>query len=215
MKIANLIFIYIILCVSLLSCHKDKIVEEPPTPTTYRYIEESLKPYKFKTGSYWIFENDTTGLLDSVIVLYTQNDFYWSTPQVHGQAGTKSEYFEINLKSFFTNLSYNDYLTFNFIKRNGGGTYGTNGQPIFIANSPVGSGFNGMEISSKLPTITINSHIFNNVDVVKITALNQIQMEFTNDTYLYYSDSIGLIKKVTILSNNIESWSIKRWGVIK
>jgi len=54
------------------------------------------------------------------------------------------------------------------------------------------------------------------VDKVKITAANQYQPEFDYDTYLYYTDTVGLIKKETDLGGgNIESWTLKRWNVIK
>jgi hypothetical protein len=213
MKIITLI----ILSIFFLSCNKNKgnLDQTISSEVTYRYLNEEINPYKFKLGSYWIFENDTTGALDSIAVLYIENDFYWSTPALNGNAGTKTEYYKINLKSFYANKSFNDFLTHNFIKRNGGGEYGTFGQPIFIANSAIGTVFNGMEIMPKISALPISGHIFNAVDVVKINASNQIQVEFTNDTYLYYSDSIGLIKKVTYLANTIDSWSLKRCHVIK
>ena len=102
------------------------------------------------------------------------------------------------------------------MKRNGGGTWGEKGQPIYMSNSAVGTTFNGMEISSQLNTLNVNGITFNNVTKIKITSANQIQPEFSNDTYLYYSDSVGLIKKEIILGiNNIESWSIKHWKIVK
>jgi hypothetical protein len=79
-----------------------------------------MKPYKFKIGSYWILKNDTTGILDSIVVTSTENDFVWDPHPVHGQPGNKNEFYKINLKSFTTSLTYNDYLTHYYIKRNGG-----------------------------------------------------------------------------------------------
>jgi hypothetical protein len=73
-----------------------------------------------------------------------------------------------------------------------------------------------MKIIAKFPTMTINSNIFKNVVETKITASQQYQPNFSNDTYLYFCDSIGLIKKVTDFgSGNLESWSVERWKVIK
>ncbi len=85
-----------------------------------------------------------------------------------------------------------------------------------MANSNVGTAFNGMEIVSNLNSLTINGITFNNVTKIKITTANQIQPEFSNDTYLYFVDTVGLIKKDIVLDiNNIESWSIKNWKTIK
>lgn len=198
---------------TIFSCRKNNINENQ---TTYKYLNESIKPYKFKTGSYWVFENDTTGELDSIIVTSTENDFVWCPPPVHGQSGEKDEFYKINLKSFATSQTYNDYLTNYYIKRNGSGEYGQNGQPIFVVNSDTGEVFNGMKIIAKIPTMTISNNTFNNVVETKIIASQQYQPMFTKDTYLYFSDSIGIIKKVTdIGTGNFESWSIKRWKVIK
>ena len=168
------------------------------------------------TGSYWIFINDTSGIEDSILVTSTVNDFYVSAAGINAKSSIKEEFFQINLKNFSTSNIYNDYLTISYIKRNGGGFYGQNGQPIYIAESDTGTEFNGMTIIAKYSTFTINSNTFNNVVATKITASQQYQPMFSNDTYLYFCDSIGLIKKVTILgSGNVESWSVLRWSVIK
>ena len=69
---------------------------EPEDQTdTIRLIEESLKPYILKTGSYWIFENDSTESLDSIVVISTEHDTYWSPPPLHGAPGQKHEYYNI------------------------------------------------------------------------------------------------------------------------
>ena len=209
------ILTFVVIGLTFSSCRKDKSIDNSD-PTKCFYLNASIKPYQYKTGSYWIYKNDTTGILDSVVVTSTENDFYWLQPPVHGQTGSKYEYYKINFKSFATSLTYNDYLTMYYIKRNGGGDYGQNGQPIFMANSDTGSVFNGMKIIAKFSTMTISSNTFSNVVETKITASQQYQPMFTNDTYLYFTDSIGLIKKVTDLGGgNFESWSIKRWAVMK
>lgn len=203
---------------AFLQCHKDdKPSADQTLETEYRYIQESIKPFEVKTNSYWVYKNDSTGVQDSVSVLSTETGMIWTTPQVHGQGGgTLSEYYKINLKSYLNNTFYNNFILNDFMKRNGGGTWGQDGQPIYIANSAVGTTFNGMEISSKLNTLNINGITFNNITKVKITAANQIQPEFSNDTYLYYVDTVGLIKKEIVLGlNNIESWSIKHWKIVK
>jgi hypothetical protein len=200
------------------ACHKEKQTAADTTfDTKYDYIQQSIKPFEVKTNSYWVYKNDSTGVQDSISVLSTETGMIWTIPQAHGQGGgTQSEYYKINLKSFSNNTFYNDYILDNFMKRNGGGTWGEKGQPIYMANSVVGTIFNGMEISSKLNTLNINGITFNNITKVKITTANQIQPEFSNDTYLYYVDTVGLIKKEIVLGlNNIESWSIKHWKIVK
>ncbi|MEI7982619.1 MAG: hypothetical protein WCI71_13290 [Bacteroidota bacterium] len=196
----------------LVSCNK----EDSEDKTKYLYLSEDIKPYKCKTGSYWVFQNDTTGTLDSITVISTENDFYWLPPPIHGQSGVKHEYYKINLISHASSQTYNDYLTFHYIKRNGGGEYGEKGQPVFMTESDIGTEFNGMRIIAKFPSLTFNNITFNNVVETKITASRQYQIVYFYDTYLYFSDSVGLIRKITDLGNgNLESWSIKRWTVIR
>ncbi len=212
MKNTQYILLLIIIGFIIASCNK----ENPDDKITYHYLCESIKPYKFKTGSYWIFQNDITGILDSIVVMSVENDLCWTTPSVHGQPGTLAEFYKMNLKSFATSQVYNDYLTLYYIKRNGGGDYGQNGQPIFMADSDIGDEFNGMEIIEKFPTFAIGCNTFSNVIKTKITASEQYQPMFTNDTYLCFAEDIGLIKKITDLGNgNFDSWSIERWNVIK
>lgn len=209
MKYISTLFLFGII---LVSCVK----ENSDNKTIYRYLSEDIKPYKFKTGSYWVFQNDTTGTLDSITIISTENDFYWGPPSIHGQSGVKHEYYKINLISHASSQTYNDYLTDHYIKRNGGGEYGQNGQPIFMSKSDTGTEFNGMSIIAKFPSLTINNNTFNNVVVTKITASHQYQAVYIYDTYLYFSDSVGLIRKIADLGNgNLESWSIKRWTVIR
>ena len=85
-----------------------------------------------------------------------------------------------------------------------------------MTESDIGTEFNGMRIIAKFPSLTFNNITFNNVVETKITASRQYQIVYFYDTYLYFSDSVGLIRKITDLGNgNLESWSIKRWTVIR
>jgi hypothetical protein len=213
----NLVLLLLI-CSTFLQCRKEeKPIVSPPSEPQYQYIPECIKPFEVKANSYWVYENDSTGVKDSVGVLSTETGMLWTSPAVHGQGGgTQSEYYKINLKSYLNSTLYNDFILNYVIKRNGGGLYGQDGQVIYLANGTVGTSFYGMEISSKLSTLNVNGITFNNITKIKVTAANQYLHVFTNDTYLYYVDTVGLIKKETVLGvNNIESWSIKRWRTVK
>ena len=210
MKKTIYIWTILIIGTTVISCKKENSEDE----TNYSYLNESIEPYKFKSGSYWVFQNDSTKILDSIVVISTESNFYWSPPPVQGQAGTKREYYNMNLQSFLTSNNFNHFLTSNYIKQNGGGDYGQDGQPIFMSESNIGTKFNGMEIIEKFPTLIINGNSFNYIVETKITESEQYQPVFSNDTYLYFSDSIGIVKKVTGFGNgNFDSWSILRWNV--
>lgn len=225
MKKRTLTFTSLYLVLAFFSCKKnddatyvDKGNEEP-----FIYnLDPNTKPYQILSGSYWIFENDSTGFTDSIVVISIEHDFFWSQPPLHSSNGAKDEFYKINLKNFTTSETYYDFIVRSCIKRykeDGGGEYevfGEYGQPVLLINSTAGSIFGTMQIISKIPTLTINSNTFNNVTEVKITASLNSAPIFPYDTYLYYSDSIGIIKKVVDFGNsNLGSWSIKRWNVIK
>lgn len=212
MKIRTSILLILVIGSLAFSCND---INEPENQTdTTRLIEASLKPYLFKTGSFWIFENDSTGSLDSIVVISTEHDSYWCPPPVHGAPGQKHEYYKITKENFSNSEIFNDFMDHSHIRRNGGGSFGELGQPIFMAGEEVGAGYNGMEIIDIIPKLVINGNTFTDVSQVKITATEQYQQEFEYDTYLYFTDSIGIIKQEVMKdSENIESWSLKRWTV--
>lgn len=211
---------FMILLVS--ACRKEEDPEPQPSPTSptthFNYLSESVTPYKYKAGSYWIYENDSTGLTDSITVDSVLTGFFESIPNVHGTTGsTYTEFYKMYFHDFGTSEQYNQTLMNYFLVRNYSGNWSNfYGQSIYAANSPIGTTNNGMTIIAKFLSMNIGINTFNNVDKVQIIAADQFCPEFSYDTYFHYCDSVGLIKKETELSpGNIESWSLKRWNIIR
>ena len=211
----------IVLLIGLLySCKKEKEEEAKPIINSewgYNYISSASNSYKFKTGTYWVYENDSTFVLDSVYIDSISTGNFISTPSVHGQPGIYTEFYKMYFHHHGTSQLYNQALMNNYLVRNYSGNYSNfYGQGVYATNSPVGTSSNGMTIIAKFLSINIGTNIFSNVDEVQIIAADQSFPEFTYDTYLHYCDSVGLIKKETVLSpGNIESWSLKRWNIIR
>lgn len=204
------------------SCHKDTVV--PPTvnpPQTnhesrYDYINALLKPYKFDIGSYWVYQNDTNGNLDSVVVIAVDSNFARMPvgSGSHGGTTVYAQYINITMKSNASYQTYNDCLFYDQIIRSATSYNGYGGQRILYATADTSHTYCGTKLIARFPTMTINNHDFNNVMESKVTATLQEFPIFSNDTYFYFSDSIGLIKRVIDLgSGNYESWSILRWNV--
>jgi len=195
------------------SCKK----ETPPEEFYYQYLSSSLKPYMFKSGSYWVYENDSTGIVDSIVVTATKHDFFILSPTGPGQTGTqtKVEYYKLEIYDVLNVTSYIDFLHGSVVIRNGsesGISY--LGQPILLAHSPIGSTSNGAQVWDTISVLNVGSNTFHGVQEMKIIYSEQNQIEFDHDTYLYFADSIGLVKKeIDLGSGNIESWSLKRWSV--
>jgi hypothetical protein len=205
----QILFIFLAF-ILIASCKKEEV------PEIYCYsLSESLKPYMFQQGSWWIYKNDSTEVSQSVLVTSTVRDTGLWRPSAPHTPGSKFDYYLINFYNSTTNETYNDFLTNDFIRRNGGDYYGENGQPILTPSADIGYSFNGMEMVDRIAEMTINGHVFTNIKKVKITAVDQYQDEFDYDTYLYFIDSIGLIKKETVIGEGvIVSWSIEDWDVL-
>jgi hypothetical protein len=196
------------------ACRKDDLAEEP-TPATY-HISESLHPFMFQSNSYWVYENDSTGVLDSVSVVSAYQGYFNQPPQTPGSAGPldKIEYHRINLFSHLNSTSYNDFLFSSMITRNGNETPHF-GQPIFLAQQPVGSERYGAYVWDQHDSLYVEGNLFTDVTEMKIVHEEQHEPAFSNDTYLFFVDSIGLVKKVTDLGDgDIDSWSLERWNVV-
>ena len=212
----------LVICLAFSACKQDKQpIDEPQKPTVNNscYIQKSLIPYDVKTNSYWVYTNDLDPGIDSVSVQGSETGMMTLIPSTSKSTGYSGEYYKINLKSSYYIKTYNNFLKCNEIVINGSaewGTWGKEGQPIYNVNSAVGTSSDGMEIISKLNTLNINGITFNNITKIKITAANQRLKVFDNDTYLYYVDTVGLIKKEIVLGLNlIQTWSIKRWKILK
>jgi hypothetical protein len=100
--LVHLLF-FITLCVVLATC-KHEPPPEPPKVCQYdTSIEEMKKWYYFKTGTWWVYEEQTTGELDTVTVYFDQSSG-------GGQVGafecySNSSYDGFNYKYRFTSLN--------------------------------------------------------------------------------------------------------------
>jgi hypothetical protein len=193
----------------LCSCKKDA-----PPDIHYSYLQESLHPYMFKIGSYWVYENDSTGLLDSVIVTDTKKGFFTTPPLGPGTpSNEKIEYYKISLFSFLNAQNYTDFLSADLITRNGNESPEF-GQPILLSGRAIGSHVSGAYVFDVIDSLDVNAESFFNVIQMKIVSDEQQEFIFENNTHLYYQDHIGLIKReIGLGDGQFESWSLIRWNI--
>jgi hypothetical protein len=202
-----LIFLF---CLILFSCKK----KEEASTYTIGYLLPELRPYMFNVGSYWVYENDSSFVLDSITVSSIRHDFIYSTPSGPGMGSPgKSEFYRMNLNDFMTFDNYTDFIWYGIIARNGNESP-TFGQPILIPSDNIGYHDCGTYVWDTINSINILGNTFSKVREMKVVSSEQLINAFSYDTYLFYSDSIGLIKKIVDKGNgNIESWSLKRWNI--
>ena len=152
--------------------------------------------------------------MDCVMVTSTQQGFFTQPPLSPGTpSNTEIEYFRIDLYSSYTAANYNDLLFSGIITRNGNATP-IFGQPVHLPQYAIGDSLHGTYVLGMLDTLEIDGHLFHNVWEMKIRYTEQLQPYFTHDTYLYYQDSIGLIRHVTDMGNgSMDVWSLNRWNI--
>jgi hypothetical protein len=194
----------------LTSCHKEeqqpnKFTGDPDT----LFISSYTNPYLFETNNYWLYQEENTLQTDSFIVTGVINDFHdiHYTSQVVG----KKEYYRINYRSSLTNAFYNYQVVDNLISRNGNIPV-QSGQPVFQPESNIGTEINGAKLVGFFDTLSIGNNTFTSVYQVKITQASQVSPVFDHDTYLYFRDSIGLIRYEYIIApGDTERWNIQSW----
>lgn len=217
----KLLTISIIIIVSIYSCKKEDVAQPPPKQYSdiHFNLDTSIIHYKFKAGSYWVYKNDSTSVLDSIIVDSSMSYYNPISPYGPNHQGTVySEFYSMFMKDYGTLQNYEDILNENYIIR-----YDTvsgvtvRSEKISCSNCDTGSVFGEMKILNKFTSMTINSNIFGNVVESKITAaFQQPPILFTNDIYFFYAPNFGLIKKeIDLGGGNIQSWSLLRWHVIR
>ena len=198
----------------IIGCKKER------TEITYytTYVNKAmLVKYFFRPGTYWVYENQNN-LTDSVIVTGEANGFT-TIPCPHGCPDgiiTRDEFYKMNLLDVTNNVASNYYYTSDYLRLNGGGEYNQDGQPVFMFDRPVNYSFNGASIVEKYDSLTIADIKYYDVIKMKITANQQYQHEFEFDTYLWFADNFGLVKKeVNNTIQGFQTWNLMRVQIVK
>ena len=195
--------VLILITISLFSCSKDANFDT--TSHLVSSISSSLYPFLFKKGSYWVYENQNTGQLDSVVVNSVTKDTVSLSPLGPGQgARGEEEYYNINYWSS-VNGSYDEQLVGYVISKGL-----VSGGYLYLSSHKIGDESLNAKLTAIYDTLTIEDNLYRNV----------VKMEDSKDLYLstdmnlYYVDSVGLVKK-EIISNDtiVETWNLIRYSV--
>ena len=207
MKLALKIFILGLLLIFSYSCIKNEEINS----TNYAYISEELKENLiFKQGSYWIYENNINEL-DSIVLIDIDSGYTSTCPD---NACAINEYIKLIYKNTTQNFTYNHYYLRNFIRYNGGGDWGQDGQPIYVGGYNIDEGFNGVVLTDKYDSIEIMNRVYYDVEVMTISASFQYQNEFDFNTDFFFSPHIGIIRMVTHYTiDESQTWNLKRYKI--
>ncbi len=217
-----LLFAFVLLLVT--SCKKD-----PPTsycsenPGACVDVRDVKDYFYFKIGSYWVYEEQTSGERDSVYVIETESDPnsvlfltrlhstydgydypYWTKgvdPSVKNNVARKSER-ATSVRRAKTKTG--DYIAeatcFLFYPTKGLWTYSNGGGYIGYDNR--------LEVNDVFDTYTVLDQNF--IDVVCIKE-DHTAIEESQPTVHYYSPKIGLVKKELLTDNEV--WNLVKYHI--
>ncbi len=198
---------YIFLIVLLISCKKD----EPANQTAYTYLNPTLKSdYSFHEGSYWVYQDQAMNE-DSIVLKNFETGFTSTCPD---NVCDRREFIKLNFENITQGLTYNHYLMSNFIRYNGGGAWGQNGQPIFILDRNEEYEFNGLIVGESIDSLIVLNETFYDIKKMSIISDKQYQVEFDYDMDFYFSPSIGVVKFIEYDTlSGVKIWELKNFNI--
>lgn len=199
--------IYILLILILSSCNKD----EPGNETTYSYLNPTLESdYSFQEGSYWVYQDQGMNQ-DSVVLINFETGFTSTCPD---NACARREFIKLNFENITHGLTYNHYFMSDFIRYNGGGAWGQDGQPIFILDRNEGYEFNGLVVRESIDSLIVLNETFYDIKKMSVIADKQYQVEFDYDMDFYFSPSIGVVKFIEYDTlSGAKIWELENYNI--
>jgi hypothetical protein len=193
----------LVFSIILTGCHK----ESENTDYFHRKISQSLHPFLFDKGSYWIYKKSNSSIPDCTVVKSITKNTFIVGPMGPGQGDQgDEEYYNIQYKSFPANNVYNEQLLGYVISR---GLY--NGGCVFLSSKKIGDKGLNAEILDVLDSLTIENKTYKTVVKMKVNQDKYIDQNYQ----LYYVDSIGVIKKEIMNNGTVtETLNLVRFRTI-
>lgn len=173
------------LALLLVACNK---------PPQFEMPEDLLELFYFKSGSYWVLENQNSGELDTIRVV---NDYLgWSdNPESFCDNCLVSYHFqEAGITMTRSNAGDTLEITFDSRPEQDNIEVKINGQPVFLKGAEGTTNESNLSVTDVLDSITVDSVLYYNV----------IEIENTNDLWFsgsgiwtrnLYAPGVGLIQK--------------------
>jgi hypothetical protein len=165
------------------------------------HIPLNATQFKFLEGSYWVYRNDSTGVEDSVYV----------DSIADGEEPVGSDlmaYHLMHFSHFPSGDEHREILFLNYYSRARLDTLWSDYLTMYVVNGVLHSSIPHELIAN----YTVADHSF--ADVIHTTV--DSSSYFPGQTEFYFSDSVGIIKRETLLSSGYrESFSVVRWNVVR
>ena len=166
----------------------------------------------FKEGSYWVYQNEVSNEIDSVVVIKAEHSFFWNPPRIHDLPGIKREFFKMDIESKITKVRDLDFIDSYGIRRNPMSEWYYCGRIIYSIENQ--SNFEHID------SLMINGKLFYNIMECKVVAKDYdstmcTNSGFTFDTDLFFVEDYGVIRKIIHENQVDDTWNLIRWNLIK
>lgn len=195
----------LLLTLFFISCEKD--VEDNDVNTSASKISQSLHPFLFDKGSYWIYRNVNSGVEDSMTVTNLTRDSFQLGPSGPGQGPQgDEEFFTINYLTYPDMKASKEELLGYVITRGH-----TSGGYTLLSSKRKGDTSLNATILDILDSLKVENYTYYDVVKMKISADQYI----SNDYNFYYVDNIGVIKKELVENDSItDTWNLLRYETV-
>ena len=199
------ILCFVLCCLLIISCNKK------PSPTHYTISNDFRKWVDFQNGSYWVYINDNSGLVDSCYFRGTRLAY---TVYNYKDQGYVYDVIDFVLASKFLEIIYiqaNADYTFAIIGTIKGGT-----EYQLRTNANIGQkirvGLGTYEEVEVLDSLKINNNTFMNIRHTR-TIYPLLPGDIIQD--YFFSKGVGLIKFHQTFLNTDSTWSLLRYHTIQ
>jgi hypothetical protein len=227
MKNSGYIFIICIISnVIFWSCKKDKNPE--PDPGFSAPVNQDLYAYAyFKPGTYWVYQDSISGIIDSVYVTFANKGTYTNGDAEVAQGlyrGTFS-WFTCDAISSYDHYKYQNWMDQSY-EVNGSaptvnreryimpGSGNKNGETIHLAIVPIGQQLTSypdyVYYKAFYSNITFNSKSFVNIQK---WLNNKSMVDDKQNTNYYIAKNIGVVRREQLDSNR--TWNLIRYNIIQ
>jgi hypothetical protein len=213
-------FLFLILIIVFFSCRKRELLQENPS-FYYKHFtySDSLIPYKFKTGSKWIYRKYGSTNIDEVTLINAAPSTCEATP-CGVLSSTPDTCFinDIYNMTFYSSF-YNTTALFSLHGRyfSSLGDWCSN-HPLFSANF--------MPFDTLYKLYLLDSHLTLNIDTNSFTSVikmlckgdvaNVVMHSPTKNVIIYICPNIGIVKKeIELSSGNVETWELYSYTIKK
>lgn len=216
------IYISLLIVLTFTACKKDPDTKEPSVPP---YTHQDLTAYSyFKTGTYWIYKDSTSGVEDSVYVYYDTSFLYHQTGTV--QADGDYMFYNTQSHSYYDSYNYNYKISMGYYSI-------TNGQVGTVRIKTKPGAYNGETFlmsscfeNNNVITWYLGSGstyykgFYNSTSILGVYYYNVAKFydsnnasEYNSPTNFYIAKNIGIIRKEKIGSNIV--WNLIRYHIIQ